>query len=477
MVSYQDFLKVQGNEIKTMEFVRNAIINHKTTDEYKMADAAEDYVRRKNRTIREFQKLLYTIEGKAVPDIWSSNFKMESGFFQRFIIQENQYLLGNGTTWQNPNTGELLGDDFDEKLQEIGEAALVEGVAFGFWNNDHLDIFKLTEFVPLYDEEDGSMKAGIRFWQIDKLKPLRATLYEMDGYTDYIWGTQDVVGGIMHQKVPYKVIIARTEVDGEHIFAGENYPTFPIVPLWGNKYHQSELVGIREQIDCYDLIKSGFANTVDEGSIIYWLVQNAGGMDDVDMVEFVERIKTLHAAHVGDGQSAEPHTLEPPYQSREALLSMLRADLYEDAMALDTKEIAGGAATATQIRAAYENLNEKANGYEWCVKEFLRDILKTAGIDDKPTFTRSLLVNKAEEVNTVLQAAQYFDEEYMVRKLLTILGDADQIEDMLDRLSADEMGRIDGLRTSENRRNAESLGEEVDEGVQPSRQGNAEQTE
>lgn len=44
----------------------------------------------------------------------------------------------------------------------------------------------MTEFVPLHDEEDDALKAGIRFCQIAPDKPLRMTLYELDGYTEYI---------------------------------------------------------------------------------------------------------------------------------------------------------------------------------------------------------------------------------------------------------------------------------------------------
>ena len=63
--------------------------------------------------------------------------------------------------------------------------------------------------------------------------------------------------------------------DGTEILDGENYPGFPIVPLWANREHQSELTGLREKIDGYDLIQSGLANTIDEASMIYWRVKNA----------------------------------------------------------------------------------------------------------------------------------------------------------------------------------------------------------
>lgn len=443
MVYYQDFLEVKDDDKRKRDFIRTAISAYKNSEKYEMAVLADEYYAMKNHTITAYQKLLYTIEGKAIPDTWSANFKMASGFFKRFIMQEVQYLLGNGITWGNDATADKLGEDFDVKVKEAGHYALCGGVSYGFWNNDHLEYFKATEFVPLEDEEDGALKAGIRFWQIDKAKPLRATLYEEDGFTDYLWGVASADGEEMGPKSSYRKVVSVSEADGVQIYDGENYPTFPIIPFWGNKSHQSELVGIQEQIDCYDLIKSGFANSVDEGSLIYWLVQNAGGMDDVDLVKFVERVKTLHAANVGDGQSAEPHTVEPPFQSREALLERLRMDLYEDSMALDTKALTGGQLTATAIRAAYENLNEKADDFEDCVKDFLRDILVNAGIEDTPTFTRSVLVNRSEEIQLVLSSAQFFDEEYVTTKLLTLLGDGDKSEEVIKRKQADELEKLE----------------------------------
>ena len=58
---------------------------------------------------------------------------------------------------------------------------------------------------------------------------------------------------------------------------------------------KAELNTIRTQIDAYDLIKSGFANDLDDVSAIYWTLSNTGGMDDVDLAQFVERMKTVKA--------------------------------------------------------------------------------------------------------------------------------------------------------------------------------------
>ena len=433
-------MEVGSDEAQRAEFTRKVIYNHKNSEDYERAVVAQDYDSKHNTTITNYRKLLYTISGQAVEDNYSANYKICSSFFNRFVTQETQYLLGNGVSWNDDSTADKLGKDFDVRLQQLGHYALVDKVSFGFWNYDHLEVFRLTEFAPLYDEEDGALKAGVRFWQIDPVKPLRATLYEMDGYTNYIWRNGEPAE--IEPKRPYKLILRVTEADGVEIFGGENYPGFPIVPLWGNQQHQSELEGIQEGIDAYDLIKSGFANDLDDASQIYWIIQNAGGMDDIDLVKFVQRIKTVKAAVVDeDGARAESHTMDVPYASREALLDRLRSDLYDDFMALDTKNIANGATTATQIRAAYEPLNNKVDMFEYCVIDFLQGILDLAGIEDSPSFTRSMIVNAEENINVILSAAQHLSDEYVTKKVLDLLGDPDKFEEVFGQRTEEEAGR------------------------------------
>lgn len=446
MKTYNDLLACGDREDARKDFIISAIADHKATPEYKIARDAELYMKTLNPTIMEYKKLLYTLTGEAVPDNFSANHKCASSFFKRFVTQENQYLLGNGASFAQEGTKEKLGgEDFDIQLQKAGRAALVGGVSFGFANLDHIEVFKYTEFKPLWDEEDGALKAGIRYWQVANDKPLRATLYELDGYTEYI-KRKDEELTVLKEKQPYKEVVRTSEADGTEILEGKNYPTFPIVPLWGNPEHQSELVTIRSQVDAYDLIKSGFANDLDDASMIYWTITNAGGMDDVDLAQFLERMKVVKAAVVGDDASgnakAEAHTIDVPYQSRESYLTRLEADMYKDAMALDTTQIAAGQVTATQIEAAYEPLNEKCDMFEYCVNEFVKGILSVLGIDDNVTFVRSKMANKNEEIQAILAGAEYLSQEYITEKLLTILGDIDLVDEVLEQIADESMSRM-----------------------------------
>ena len=443
MKSYQDLIAASENEAAKMAFVFAAITEHKGTEPYIIALDAEQYYRGLNPRITKYEKIIYDMRGDAHVDKWTPNHKIASNFFNFAITQENQYLLGNGATFTKDDTKAKLGGDFDTRLQDLGKKALVGGVAFGFFNLDHIDTFSLLEFVPLYDEENGALRAGIRFWQVSPDKPMRATLYEEDGYTDYIRANDK--SAMLHEKRPYKLKVRTSEADGEEIYDGENYPTFPIVPLWGNDKKQSELVGRQGTLDALDLLNSNLINNLDEANYIYWVLTNCGGMDDIDDAKFIEQLKTTHVAHAdGDsGATAEAHTIEAPYQASESAIQTIQRRLYEDFMCLDVNSLSAANKTATEIKAAYQPLDSKCDMYEYCVIEFVQKILELAGIDDKVTFTRSKVVNKSDEINTLLAAQAYLDDETLVEQVCQILGIADKTDEIIRKRRTEEQSRFE----------------------------------
>ena len=440
MKTYQDFLEVaEKSDRERMEFVLSAINNHKDSDLYKQAVIAKEYDAHRNVTIANFQKLLYTLNGKVIPDNYSPNYKLRSNFFANFITQETQYLLGNGVTLKKEENKAKLGAGFDTRLQEAAHDALVGGVSYGFWNLDHLEVFDVTEFVPLLDEENGALRSGIRFWQVCTSKPLRATLFEPDGFTQYIRRSGEEMM-ILEPKRGYVAVEATSEIDGTEILAYQNYPGFPIIPMYGNRAKQSELVGQREAIDCYDLIKSGFANTVDDASVIYWTISNAGGMDEIDMARFKESMRRIGVGLVDDdGAKAEAHTITIPVEAREALLSRISDDLYRDFQMLDVTKLQGGQKTATEINAAYQSMDNKVDQFEYCVIDFLQALFKIVGIEDEPSFTRSKVTNQLEQTQMVLLAANYLDDETILNKLPWLT--QEEVAEILKRKAAEDIER------------------------------------
>ena len=467
MRTYQDLLGVGENEKDRMEFVRGAVQDHISSDDYKIAAAAEAYYAKHNLTIEKFQKFLYNANGQAYPDLFSANYKLKTLFFRRFVIQQVQYVLSNGVTFEQDSTKERLGDTFDSRLSQMAKKAMVDKVAFGFWNNDHIEVFSYADtptdpgFVPLYDEDDGFLKAGIRYWTLGDTDTKRYTLYELEGYTEYSQRKGEDIR-VKQKRRPYRQTVRVSEVDGETVEGGDNYPGFPIIPMYANDLRQSELVGIRESIDCYDFVKSGLANEIDDSSGIYWVLQNSGGMDDVDITRFLDRMRTLRAATVDsdDGGGAEAHTLDVPYQAREAMLTRLRSDLYEDFQLVDMDKIMSGNLTATAIRMGYQSQDDKCGDFEYCIRDFIGKLLALIGIEDTPSFQWNRIANQLEETQMVLTAATYLDDEAVLRHLPWLT--PEEVDEILERRDAEDMERLDVV---EAKQAEETAPEGQEEGV------------
>lgn len=438
MKTYQDLQAAGPTETKRAQFCMDAISAFKGSREYRLAAEGESYYSKHNLTIERYQKFLTTMSGAKVPDIFSSNYKIKTLTFRRLVTQQVQYLLGNGMTLSDEKNKEKLGQDFDFKLQQAAKRAMAAGRAFGFWNYDHLEVFGFADtedapgFCPLYNEDTAELEAGIRYWYrtVGDKTITRATLYEADGYTDYIRKGNDTNAKLLEEKRPYKTITTRTNDGLVEEVAGENYDKLPIVPLYANDTKCTELFGIRESIDAYDLIKSGLANDIDDADGFFWILQNTGGMDDVDLAKFVQRIRQTRAAVVdGDqGVQANPHTLSIPTEARTKMLEILRSDIYEDFQALDVKTLSAAQKTTQEIQAAYQSQDNKCDDFEYLIIDFVQSILKLAGVEDNPTFTRNRIVNQAEQTDMIIKAAQFLTEEAVIKHLPFLTPEeADQI--------------------------------------------------
>lgn len=453
ILTFQDFLE----EPNVLDFIGKAINQHISSEDYKTAVSADNYDRQKNETIYNYVRTIFTGTGSQVVDFTAANNRIASNFFHRLNTQRCMYSLGNGVSFSDHKekrvidgveqtidlTDEMLGNDFDTALKDAGYKALIHGVSFGFWNFDKLYVFPLTEFVPLWDEETGALRAGIRFWQLDKDKPLTAILYEEDGYTKFRGGRHSgkMNFTIVQEKRAYKQNYRYTEADGLEVISGENYGALPIVPLWGSKLHQSTLVGMQRAIDSYDLIRSGFANDLTDCAQIYWILSNCSGMTTAELARFRDRLKIEHIAVADTENSAvTPYTQDIPYQARQAYLDGIRAGIYEDFGGLDVHTIAAGS-TNDHIDAAYQPLDENADDFEYQIIKFVQQILALMGIEDTPVFKRNRLSNQMEQAQIVTMEAQWLDDETVLQKLPNIT--VDEIPGILQRKGLENQDRFD----------------------------------
>ena len=386
---------------------------------------------------------------------------MCSNFFRSLNTQRNSYSLGNGIQFEDAEIKSKLGEEFDTELKEAGYFAQIHGISFMFWNVDHVHVFKLTEFVPLWDENTGSLRAGIRFWQIDDNKPVNAVLYEEDGYTKFVskdgFGTGNYE--VTKPKSAYRINYKKAEADTEpEIINEENYSNLPIFPLLGNRYKESTNVFLKAHIDAYDLIKNGFIDTVQDCSEIYWLINNAGGMDDNDISNLMKNIRDRHVATVTEVDEATitPYTQEIPFQARQATLQQIKNDMYEDFHILDVHTVEAGS-TNDHIDAGYQPMDLEADDYEKQLIDTVMNLTELAlGKKYIPLFTRNKISNKKEQTDMVIECSSYLDNETILKHLPFL--SSDEISTILKNKEAEDYEQFnDGENKANNNGSSNDL--------------------
>lgn len=451
-------------------------MEHRNSAAYKIAVDADEYDAQRNVTINSVIKSLYDISSsidketglermgvRKRENTTASNHHIASNFFHRLNIDRVAYSLGNGVTFDEDGVKEKLGAKFDTDLFNAGKLALKHGVTFCFWNVDRLHVFPLTQFVPLLDESDGSLQAGIRFWSLDwDKKPVYAILYEIDGYTKFRTrdGYMGLILGETEEKRAYRQEVAHTDAGGDEIIGEGNYSALPIVPLYANEFHQSTLVGMRAAIDAYDLIQSGYCNEVADTAQIYWLIGNAMGMDDNDVQHFMDRLRFTHAAVIdSENSTVTPYTQEPPYNSREAVLERIAHSIYRDFGAFNPEDVAAGNITATQIRAAYQAQDIEADAFEYQIIETVQQILALQGLEGTPQFSRNRVANQAEQIEMIMAEANYLDDQTVLELLPNIT--PDMIEKIMARRDANTMANLSSMEALQTA--MDELGDETEE--------------
>ena len=467
MITWQDYEKA-GDKL---EWLKKAIVSYRNSTEYRKALEEEAYMAGHNTAIMEFTRVIYDMAGLPHNDFTKSNARIRNRLIHRLVTDRCSYSLGNGISFANKKQGlddegksitidltkEELGTDFDHYVYQAGYWAQGNGACYmyvhrGFQQEQwEYNLFRKTEFLPLYDEYTGELRGGVRFWSLDWGKrPVVAILYTEKGYTRYETPDKKYSISALQLKEdlkPYVETVESSEAFGEEVTGAGSVTRLPIFPLYSGENRESALDNLKPLIDSYDMVLSGFANDIQDCAQIYWLVTGGMGMSEKDKRQLLDRLILQHMAVIdGENSSITPYTQEIPYQSRENCLTQLRNQMYENFGGFDVHTIEAGA-TNDHIEAAYWPMDEEADAFEDQVFHFIRQILEMMGIDDTPIFVRNRVSNQKEQTEMILLAANYLDDQTILEKLPWI--SVDEIQEILRRKDGESMDRFEMQTTEE----------------------------
>lgn len=441
MLTFQDLLAVGNSETKRAEFLLQAIAEHENSEKYKIGQLAAEFYAGNDPILEKVEKLIYDLNGIAHRNYFAANHKIMTNFYQFFVMQTVSYSFGNGVAFDNEAIKKKLGTGFDKKITEWVKYAINDGEAYVYVTENSITPMSIGSdkskpiFIPFVDEETGAIKAGLRYWQLNSEKPLRITLYEPQGYTEYKQPYGEKLTTISDLK-PYKSTVTKFDVYDD-IIAVDAVEGLPVVKL-SFINDQSYLKHKVSKISAYNALESKLVNNSSEADIVYWVLKNCGGMDDFDDSAFLMKVIQAHVAHLDDGQEAEPKQLVVPHEGILATLETLRKQMFYDFAAIDFDRMAGGNITQMEIKQAYANKDLYADDFEMSFTESMESVLKLMGYEGE-TFhlTRSKSINVGEMSQIILAEAPYFGEETTTKRLCEAHGMIDSFEEIQSKKLAE----------------------------------------
>ena len=420
---------------------------------FKTGKTAGEFYRGRDTELENMKNYVFDADGNPHEDTVSPNHKLTKNFFYLFTTQLVAYLLGNGVSFENPEIKEKLGgSEFDYKLQRLLAYAACDGESYGYVDETGITQMcyacklegKEPYCIPLYDENDGELKAAIRYWRLTPDSPLRVTLYEIDGFTEYKEAVDDEnnptgVIEVMQEKSSYKGTEISNAIEGSYRKEGKNPGKLPVVPM-GYICGQSSIVGNVTLIHAYNVILSDMANGVDMNTT-FWKVKNADGMDKRDDNNLLYDIFRTHVIHTPEGVEVDKEEVSMQTAEYQNVLAVIEAILYDNFQAVRTANISATAKTTVEIKAAYENLNMRCDEVEKYVADFIRGCLEVIGEDPNEPFhfKRPNNINQSEFVQLILSAVPVIGDDVALKQILECLGMIDEYEAIKEQREAEAM--------------------------------------
>lgn len=430
MLTFQDFLAAKNRE----DFLLQAIAEHENSEKYKIGQLAAEFYAGNDPILEKVKKIIYDLNGMAHKDYFSADSKLKTSYYQIFAMQTVSYSFGNGVAFDNEEIKKKLGSSFDADINDWATYAVNDGEAYAYVTENKITPMSIGSdktkpiFVPLVDVETGAVKAGFKYWRLDDDKPLRITLYEPQGYTEYEQPYGEKLSAISDLK-PYKGTVTTFEAFDDVVNA-ETVEGIPIVKL-SFVNNQSYIANKVDTLTEYNALLSKLCNNSRENDLVYWIIKNCGGMDELDDNAFLMKILQAHVAHLDEGQEAEPKQLVAPHEGILAALETLRKQLFYNFAAIDFERMSGGNITTYEIRQAYANKDLYADRFEMNFARAMEQVLKLMGYEGETyRLTRSRLIDVNGESQVILSEAPYFGEEVTTKRLCEIHGMIDSFEEI-----------------------------------------------
>ena len=452
-----------------------------TSEKKRLAHVGQRYYEG-DHDILKYRLFYFNKDGNLQEDKYRSNVKISHPFFTELSDQLSSYMLSfednpirakKNVEGLQEHLDTYFDDDFWAEVGDLISGTYNKGFEYlyAYKNEDDRMAFEYADglgVVEVREKDADDDCKHILYWYIDRIDKGKKVIKRIQDWTEtetYFYVQVDNGDIVLDDSVelnPRPHVIYTDEKSGKRM----GYPLgfIPFFRLDNNRKQISGLKPIKALIDDYDMMMCGLSNNLADFDTPLHVVKGFNG-DDLD--ELQTNLKTKKIVGVDSEGGVEVHTVDIPYEARQAKANDDEKNIYRFGMGLNTSGLKDTTATTNlAIKAAYALLDMKANRMEKRLKKLLKDILKVvlAEINEEYEkdyqlsdiefdFTRYVMTNETEniandkiraeikqiEVNTILNVAAQIGDEEALRMICDQLDlDFDSLKGQLEKIQEEK---------------------------------------
>lgn len=427
--------------------------------------------------ILDYRMFYWNADGKLVEDTTRSNAKIPHPFFTELVDQAVQHILSDADgIFKSDDPAlqkqlDLYFNDNETFIAELSETITgMQSKGFDYMycykGEDNRLTFENADCLGVVEvegrfAEDGKNQYIYRYVdRIDADGKMQQKILVMDDENIYYYKQTDKGEIEFDDSVelnPKPHFIYKDEKTGKLYTRTGDLKFVPMFRLENNKKKKGHLNTVKALIDDYDIMASSLSNNLIDFDTPIHVVKGFHG-DNLD--ELQTNLKTKKLIGVDENGGIEVHTVDVPYQARQAKLELDEKNIYRFGMGLNMAGLKDTSATTNiAIKAAYSLLELRCGKIMIQLKKFFRQILKVVideinmndGTDYQPSmvyfsFEPEIMSNAQENaqiklveaqekqvmINLLLSLATYLDNETLMQNICEILDiDYEEIKDKL----------------------------------------------
>lgn len=418
-----------------IELAKKLIRDHAAQHEHAVirAEKAERYYRKDNDILHAKPR-----EEKEDP-VRNADNRIPSNFYGLLVNQKASYLFSDpplfdvGKKQDNQKIADALGDGYAKACKSLCINASNAAVAWLHIWKDEQNAFRYGvvpsgQVIPIWSSDlEKRLIAALRVYHtIDEA----GTAYVVYEY----WTDTECVAYHRYEAAGIDYLFPHSMFSVYDIDSGmaqksnqfkHDWGEVPFISFFNNESCTSDLDMVKELIDCYDKVFSGFLNDLEDIQEVIYVLSGYGGQDLKEFVHDLRESKAikLDVGDEGGKPGVETLTINIPVEAREKMLTMTRKAIFEQGQGIDPDPQNFGDSSGVALKFLYSLLELKGSLMETEFRlgfgRLVRLICKHLGIAcDKvnQTWTRTSVSNDAELADIAAKSAGVISQRTILRR-------------------------------------------------------------